>query len=830
MADIKPYVDAISKAVYGEEVRGAIINALIKVNDDNNSYQDLKKEVVEAKDKVEEEVASFDEKMQTATEIERKLSGTTSAAEQTNDDLVASILSGSRLKNGLDSDIEEAEHLKSEMPGVIQAAGEAKSALEGSVESAGTAKRELDTSRESASGMNDTLKQTIQNAGNKDTQLSSTIDTAVMKNNELNGSITASEQKKTALDGSIETAEAKDTALKQSIENAGTEKAALDKSRTDAETTKQNLDNSKSAADTSKQNLDKSIQDAGTENTNLNNTVNTANTAKEQIQEVVNSGNNLKTWLDGSISSGTTLKGQLETAAQTGGTIKTNLEQVIQDGNGLKTELDTSIQTAEQKISTLTEKNTAAEQNASTLATRNATAEKNLADLKAAEGKASEILVGVEDIKAYLGYPDTDIVGVQVDYANKSFQRLAGAYGLLGGSDFDKFEMFGGRRRCNLADDGTINAFYGDEGYTEDGSNGQVMVYQPKFYYKVVPLVLEPISGSIGYHLRKANYYVSTKPKDGFKLHPAFYDENGAEIDHIFLSAFEGSVFDVSANAYLLHDEQVADFSNDLFCSIAGVKPASGLSQNLTRPNIEAMAKKRGSGWHGDTIKAESANQLLMIIEMGTMNLQTAIGQGIVSISDNSSYSCTSLTGSTSSLGNGTGMASETVNEINGVQTTYTNDERTSVTYRGMENPWGNIWKFVYDVNFYGNGSMRGGVPYICNDFNFAENKNSGNYESAGFTLTNAGGYISAMGYGNEKFDWLFFASECSGNSSLPVGDYTWVAANLNGFRIARLGGSWSYGGRAGAFALVAGYGVGARYRDIGGRLVYIPKAAEIAA
>ena len=788
MADIKPYVDAISKAIYGEEVRGAIINALIKVNDDNNSYQDLKKEVVEAKDKVEEEVASFDEKMQTATEIEQRLSSTTSAAEQANDDLIASILSGNRLKDGLDSDIEEAERLKSEMPGVIQTASEGKSALEGAIEAAGTAKDELDTSRESASGMNDTLKQTIQNAGNKDTQLSSTIDTAVMKNNELNESIRGSEQKKTALDGSIETAEAKNTALKQSIENAGTEKAALDKSRTDAETTKQNLDNSKSAADTSKQNLDKSIQDAGTANTNLNNTVNTANTAKEQIQEVVDSGN----------------------------TVKTNLE--------------TDIQTAEQKISALSDKNTEAEQNASNLDTRNATAEKNLADLKTAEGKASEILVGVEDIKAYLGYPDTDIVGVQVDYANKSFQRLAGAYGLLGGSDFDKFEIFGGRRRCNLADNGTINAFYGDEGYTEDGSNGQVMVYQPKFYYKVVPLVLEPISGSIGYHLRKANYYVSTKPKDGFKLHPAFYDENGAEIDHIFLSAFEGSVFDVSENAYLLHDEQVADFSNDLFCSIAGVKPASGLSQNLTRPNIEAMAKKRGSGWHGDTIKAESANQLLMIIEMGTMNLQTAIGQGIVSISDNSSYSCTSITGSTSSLGNGTGRASETVNEINGVQTTYTNDGRTSVTYRGMENPWGNIWKFVYDVNFYGNGSMRGGVPYICNDFNFAESKNSGNYESAGFTLANASGYISAMGYGDEKFDWLFFASETSGSSALPVGDYTYVTANLNGFRITLLGGDWTAGVSAGTFSLYADNGVGVRFRGIGGRLVYIPKAEETAA
>ena len=745
MANIKPYVDAISQAVYGEEVRGAIINALIKVNDDNNAYQDLKHEVVDAKDKVEEAVAEFDGKVKDAEETEQRLTDTTSTAKSAQMDLDNS----------------------------IQAAGKAKSALEGSVESAETAKRELDTSRESASGMNDTLKQTIQNAGNKDTQLSSTIDTAVMKNNELNGSVTASEQKKTALDGSIETAEGKDTALKQSIKNAGTEKAALDKSRTDAETMKQNLDNSKSAADTSKQNLDKSVQDAGTANANLNNTVNTANTAKRELQEVVDSGN----------------------------TVKTNLE--------------TDIQTAEQ--------------NAATLATRNATAEKNLADLKAAEGKASEILVGVEDIKAYLGYPDTDIVGIQVDYANKSFQRLAGAYGLLGGSDFDKFEMFGGRRRCNLANDGTINAFFGDEGYTEDGSNGQVMVYQPKFYYKVVPLVLEPISDGIGYHLRKANYYVSTKPKTGFKLHPAFYDESGAEIDHIFLSAFEGSVLDVSANAYLLHDEQVADFSNDLFCSISGARPASGSSQNLTRVNIEQMAKNRGAGWHGDTYKAEAANQLLMIIEMGTMNLQTAIGQGIVNLpwstgSDGTS-SYAAITGATSSLGNGTGRATTTTTYEGGVPVEYTVDGKTSVTYRGMENPWGNIWKFVYDVNFYGNGSMGGGVPYICNDFNFAESKNNGNYESAGFTLTNASGYISAMGYGNEKFDWLFFASECSGNSSLPVGDYTYVTTNLNGFRVAQLGSYWTYGGSAGAFYLYATYGVGYRSRNVGGRLVYIPKA-----
>ena len=45
MANIQPYIDQILNAVYGEEVRSSIVNALEKVNDDNNSYSDLKKEV-----------------------------------------------------------------------------------------------------------------------------------------------------------------------------------------------------------------------------------------------------------------------------------------------------------------------------------------------------------------------------------------------------------------------------------------------------------------------------------------------------------------------------------------------------------------------------------------------------------------------------------------------------------------------------------------------------------------------------------------------------------------------------------------------------------------
>ena len=217
---------------------------------------------------------------------------------------------------------------------------------------------------------------------------------------------------------------------------------------------------------------------------------------------------------------------------------------------------------------------------------------------------------------------------------------------------------------------------------------------------------------------------------------------------------------------------------------------------------------------------------MLMLVELAG-NFQTVVGQGVVSITDSpNTTNNSSYTGSTASLGNGTGRAAETINERNGTEYTETADGKTAVSYRGMENPWGNIWDFVYGINIHGNGNQKGGIPYICTDFNFAESKNSGNYESAGFTVTNANGYISAFGYGNPDYDWLFIASETAGTSALPIGDYHYVTANLNGYRIAPLGGRWADGATAGGFSWTLDYGVGGRSRNVGGRLVYVPTAA----
>lgn len=693
MANIKPYTDEIANAVYGEEVRSSIINALNKVNDDNNSYQDIKNQIVASKDDVNEAVAEFDAKVASAQDATTALIDATSKGNT------------------------------------------AKSALDSAITSANTARTNLVSATSSANNAESTLK-----------SATSTAQTATASANDVKKN------------------------LDSSISSANSAKSALDTAISNAKTAKSNLDTSTSTGNTAKNNLDTAISNATKTRSDLNAVISSAQSAQSSLSGVIAQASTAQTNLQNATNSATNVFNQLSA--------------------------------------------------------ENVSAKANLDALRSEDFNAQEILSGVTDIRAYLGMIETeDVLGITMDYKNKTCTRIAGAKNLTAGANFDKFSMYGGRKRCNVSDGGTINAYYGDEGYTEDGSNGQVMVYQPKFYYLVCPLEYDRQETGYGYHLRKANYYVSERQRAGFKLHPAFYDKNGNEVDYILMSAYEGCIYDTSANAYMLNDEQVMDASKDKFSSIAGARPATGVSQNMTRPNIEQMAKNRGEGWHSFGIKTASMEQLLMIVEMGMMNLQTAIGQGVVNIpwttgSDTTS-SYAGATGSTASLGNGTGRATETTTYEGGVATKNTADGKTSICYRGVENFWGNIWKFAYGINFY----CEVGKPflgYVCKDFNYAESKRTDNYENIGFALPSENGYVSAMGY-STNYDWLFLPSEVKGNSSLPVGDYYYQNNTWDGYRIARLGGYWGDGSDAGGFYWSLASGVGTRYRYVGGRLVYVP-------
>lgn len=535
-------------------------------------------------------------------------------------------------------------------------------------------------------------------------------------------------------------------------------------------------------------------------------------------------------------------------------------------------------------------------------------------------GDIQELEKEIADLKAYIGYTDADIYGVEVDFKNNKFTRLAGAANMTPGGMFDDVECFGGRKRVNLTDDGVELSAYGEAGYTETGKltsavvkDGvtyptgiavQVMVKQPKFWYKVVPLETAPIkypqmeevtitgaataAGSItltigsesktvtvengnsastiagkiaalsftnfqarrngasvrfvsriegkrdklsvsyastgvtgttksyaeapanGVHMRKGRYYVSPQPKAGFKLHPAFIVD-GQEQEAIYRAAFEPCIYDVSASDYLKTDEQVADFTSgtgDKLSSIAGVKPCSGVTQNLTRGNARILAANRGDGWCQDYTISHSASEMLMLIEYASFNMQSAIGAGHTGKTDDGASNMSELTGATSTLGNKSGAV--TVDLGDGL-------EIVMVSYRGEENLWGNIWKHEDGINVLAQWTH---AFYIA-DNAFADSKDDGSYRLVDFPMAFTEGYISAFGY-TEEFDFLFITTEVRGNSSLPVGDYNYSNVAPSGWHIVLSGASWDIGVTAGPFYRSSGNAPSRRYRNVsGGRLVY---------
>lgn len=125
--------------------------------------------------------------------------------------------------------------------------------------------------------------------------------------------------------------------------------------------------------------------------------------------------------------------------------------------------------------------------------------------------------------------------GLEWNKTTDKYTRL-GYAGMRGRSAFDTWLPWAAMRRCNVSGAGAVLAYYGDAAYKEDGSNGQVMVEIPKFYYKV-------LVGTDTFQ-----WHVSPIPLPGFKVHPAFV-RDGVIKSRMFVGAFKASAYDVSASA-----------------------------------------------------------------------------------------------------------------------------------------------------------------------------------------------------------------------------------------------------------------------------------------
>ena len=367
-------------------------------------------------------------------------------------------------------------------------------------------------------------------------------------------------------------------------------------------------------------------------------------------------------------------------------------------------------------------------------------------------------------------------LGVEWDQDTDSLVRLDDAVGLTAGSNFDAFNHYQ-LRRCMVNDDLSINYYInpdnpnligevvntgsyatgGTANYT--GSHGQVMVEIPKFWWKTD----EPTSDQY-------QWRISDKAQTGYDVHPAFITD-GVTKDYIYMSAFEGNL------------------SSSIMQSISGVQPSTYTNvSNADIDNFRSYAQARGTGWQMQTYWGTHALQLLYLIEYADFDTQTTIGRGYVdaaSGSDNESIN----TGATISLGNASGAASGT----NGL---------SAISYRGVENFWGNIWKFVDGIN------INNWNVYVANE-SFASDTYSGNYSFL-FTASTVSGFPIDIRFPH------FISDGSGGSSTSHLHDYY---SQGTGQRTAVFGGHWNYDSRAGGFHWRLDIGSSDRFRGYGSRL-----------
>lgn len=250
MANVKKYTDQIAKAQKGRDVRDAIVNAINAVSDENNEYNQVKTDILEAQTDITEKVAKN---------------------EHTEQKFAADVKKAEELKQGLDTDITQGTALKSQLDAAVKTADASKKNLDASNATAGQTENSLNSSIDIANTLNKALTADITQGTDLKTELESDI--------------TYGTALKSQLDTAVKTADTSKKNLDASNTAAGKTKAALDTSNTTATKTKTDLDATNKTATS----LDTSLGTKITEGTQLQEDLQeTGETAVNNIQAEAN--------------------------------------------------------------------------------------------------------------------------------------------------------------------------------------------------------------------------------------------------------------------------------------------------------------------------------------------------------------------------------------------------------------------------------------------------------------------------------------------------------------------------------------------------------------
>lgn len=261
---------------------------------------------------------------------------------------------------------------------------------------------------------------------------------------------------------------------------------------------------------------------------------------------------------------------------------------------------------------------------------------------------------------------------------------------------------------------------------------------------------------------------------------------------------------------------------------------------NFTRDNGRTWARANGfdgeAKWNLYTYEEHRAICHLFLVEYATRNSQKAVNTtltaegfrqgglgsgcttGTATINGATTYSFIP-TGSSDSLGSGSGEVTVTIQQTDSSGHNTSTITRKCNRYRGIENPFGHVWKHTDDViSIYG-GDYRTWYKSIKPE-QFANNKNT-SYKPL-TTATVMTGYKTEI-RATPTCD--FFAAACTnGSESTYWCDYNWDNTDASEHCLL-IGGDSGAGGGAGLFDLNSRDGVGNSNAIIGSRLTYLPWA-----
>lgn len=382
-------------------------------------------------------------------------------------------------------------------------------------------------------------------------------------------------------------------------------------------------------------------------------------------------------------------------------------------------------------------------------------------------------------------------------------------------------------RRCLLDRDGGVKEYLDNE-LSWGGSylDYAVMTEIPEHWYKLY------------FNGTKFRKMLSEIPLPGYK-----------HVDKFYISTYEARMYRTdnllcsAAGASKLSDPNSTNFRggdntaewDDTYRSLLG-RPVT----NLTRDQFRQAARKRGSGWEMYTYNAHKILFWLFAVEYATLDSQKpfnaqkdangfaqgGLGPGPTQMTDWTNFNNTNPLipcGYTNEFGNGSGEKAYVVKNASGG----THATLMANRYRGIENPFGHIWKYTDGANIQVTTGDAGlSILWTTDDpSNFSDTSYTGYDKKGNICRTN--GYAKKMLLGE---DGDIVATEVGGSSSTYWCDYYYTNTSANRMQVVLVGGGADDGSAAGLARVGTNSAPSAAIRYFGSRLCFFPEYRKTSA